>query len=518
MTGAGGGQAGWRPPFWSRAADVETNGTDGVDGAPVPDLPPQSSVPLEELTAKVRVINIYATKWLHRENATRDAEPSFELGRLRDFYNYFQDQLPRPLLHRLIEPQQVTFGAGDCGERDDALASTGIVMAECWLFGLPADQVVAAVTFDLASPLLTQSTSVVCEVLERSINPGVAIGGVPLAEYIAVLAEDVGVEAIEGETVALLPERHQIVFAENVAGVPAPDSEVVKEILFRNDPPYREEFTRMVRPKEMNQPPRTLGAVTPYASFLYGHQHFVQDSVFLSTVQAVGTASRFRQIWREAHRRVREFRHDHQEQDVGIQQRRDLEDLVDRLGNLEFDLTFSVEFPLMRIESFHSALYQAMDLQAQADTLSRMFTQLAGSIRSEIMAIDIRDRAWEDRKQRWNAVAASVLSIIGVPIGFLVAFFGVNATQVRADRSMFDHHYLGAYGFSVLVALVPVMLILYPHLRRRSWRRRNGDDGTSAARRGAAASGIRPVPGPRQPRPASGVSAVDSAKSAGPPQ
>lgn len=113
---------------------------------------------------------------------------------------------------------------------------------------------------------------------------------------------------------------------------------------------------------------------------------------------------RFRQIWREAHHHVREFRRNDQKQGVGVQQRKELEAPVDRLGNLEFDLTFSIEFPLMRIESFHSALYQAMDLEKQADTLSRMFTQLAGSIRSEITAIDIRERQWDEYKQRWNAI------------------------------------------------------------------------------------------------------------------
>ena len=48
--------------------------------------------------------------------------------------------------------------------------------------------------------------------------------------------------------------------------------------------------------------------------------------------------------------------------EAGLQTRADLEELADNLGNLGFDLTFSVEFPLIRIETFQTALYEAMDL------------------------------------------------------------------------------------------------------------------------------------------------------------
>lgn len=495
--------------------------------------------------SKVRIISIYATKWLHRECGTQETEPSLELGRLRDFYNYFQDQLPRPLLHELMDPERVTFGtavaagtavaSGAAVAAGTAVASGAAVgagtdeggggavprldlaLADCWLFGLPADQVVAAFTFDLYSPPLTSDTVGICAALENCMNADIAIDGVGLAQYVERLAERVKVETVEHETVQLLPERHQLVFAEELANYPFPTEAVIKEILFREDPPYREEFTQMRRPEELNQQDRTLGALTPYVSFLYGHKQFVQDSIFLSTVQAVGTASRFRQIWREAHRRVQEFRRDHQRQAVGVQQRRDLEALVDRLGNLEFDLTFSVEFPLMRIESFHSALYQAMDLPAQADTLSRMFTQLAGSIGSEITAIDIRERRWEEYKQRWNAVAASVLSIIGVPIGFLVAFFGINAKQVRAEWSMFDHHYLVPYLVAIAIALIPVCLITYPRVRKPWLMRAVVDTESATARTDGRAASAAVSGAPRAAVPGQGRRALTAdAPAAGP--
>jgi hypothetical protein len=119
-----------------------------------------------------------------------------------------------------------------------------------------------------------------------------------------------------------------------------------------------------------------------------------------------------------------------QAQVAGEQTRDALEGLADNLGNLEFDLTFSVEFPLMRIETFHTARYEAMDLSGQARALSQMFGQLGGSVRSEITAIDVRDRQRDEERQKWNAFAAGVLSLLGVSVGVVIAFLGVNAKEV----------------------------------------------------------------------------------------
>jgi hypothetical protein len=208
--------------------------------------------------------------------------------------------------------------------------------------------------------------------------------------------------------------------------------------------------------------------VTPYVSLFFKQQRVVEDSILLSTVHAVGTASRFRQIWHEAYTQVRDFREFKQKQEAGIQTRADLEELTDNLGNLEFDLTFSVEFPLMRIESFQTALYEAMDLSAQAATLSQMFREIRGSLESESTAIDVRERRRNEGRQRWNAFAASILSLVGVSAGFVIAFLGTNVTEVPSDtraESMWSEHYASLYLIAGLTALTPAFLILFPYLR-----------------------------------------------------
>lgn len=87
----------------------------------------------------------------------------------------------------------------------------------------------------------------------------------------------------------------------------------------------------------------TLCAVTPYASLLSDHPEYVENSIFLTVVQAVGTAARFRQIWHKANHRVRKFRRNDHDPTVGTQSRDALEFLADELGNLDIDLGFSVE-------------------------------------------------------------------------------------------------------------------------------------------------------------------------------
>ena len=431
-----------------------------------------------------RVIGIYATKWRHHEPATEATRPTLQLGRLTEFYDFYRDQLPRQLHHEPVAPDRFTLDQ-PLRERtttDGTATESTVAEVQFWLFALPSDSVVAALTFDLRLPDLGTDAAPTAAMLEACIYAGFTIDGLLLSDLIARRAAAAGAAewALLSENLPLLPERHMIVFAGR-PGASLPGDDTVAQVLYRRDPPYRQEFAPVVRPAELNQTGRTLGAITPYASLLYGHEDFLRDSIFLSTVQAVGTACRFRQIWHEAHRRVREFRLNQQRDEIGQQQRADMEVLVDHLGNLEFDLTFSVEFPLMRIESFFSALYQAMDLPAQADTLSDMFSQLAGSIRSEITAIDIREREVADRvqeerraadlrQQRRNALAASTVTIIAVPTTLLVSFFGINATQVNSDRSMFDHHYIAAYVVAVGLALIPVGVWLHPYVPSL-WRR-----------------------------------------------
>jgi hypothetical protein len=431
-------------------------------------------------SCSIRIVNIYATGYRYYGEGSGQLPEKLRLGRLKEFYEVYREQLPRWLPAERVPVHNVTFPA--------PIDGIAVREVDTLLFALPSNQVVMAVILDLTTLPLTnrENARPTSAVLAECIEVNLRLERRDLSEHLQLLAARIDGLELDQNDVALLPERHQLVFVPRLGSdEDVPDDEVVDEIVYREEPPYREEFTGMQKPEQLNQKrpgnagtvPRqaTLGVVTPYVSLIYGHEGFVEDSILLSTVQAVGTASRFRQIWHEAYRQVRVFRNEKQRQEAGEQSRADLEELADNLGNLEFDLTFSVEFPLMRIESFHSALYAAMDLPAQAQTLSQMFTQLGGSLKSEITAIDIRERRKDEGRQKWNSVAASILSLIGVSVGFVVAFLGINATQVD-NSSMWSSRYAPLYFTAGLFALTPVALILFPYLRDWSARRTDRRD------------------------------------------
>jgi hypothetical protein len=420
---------------------------------------------------------MYSLAWHYHGKSSQDLPKELELGELRRHYELYREQLPRLLPDEFL-------GGKDTAENvslDKPVAGISLTKSDAMLFTLPSDQVVLAVVFGFttADPLDRPAcVRAIANVLEQSIKGQVTMAGVDLAQHVESTLPVGPVETTgwERDTLGdspLHPERHQLVFItrhDESESVPSP--EAIHDIVYRDTPPYREEFARLQEPEQLNLSANdtkvTLGIVTPYVSLLYGHERYVEDSIFLSTVHAVGTASTFRQIWHESYKQVREFRDQGQAKEPGAQTRAALEKLADNLGNLEFDLTFSVEFPLMRIETFHSALYEAMDLSSQATALSQMFSQLGGSLRSEITAIDVRERRRDDGRQRWNAFAAAVLSLIGVSVGFVIAFLGINTTQVPSgdkQLSMWDSRFATVYLVAGLFALVPVFLILFPYLR-----------------------------------------------------
>jgi hypothetical protein len=423
----------------------------------------------------VRVVSMYSVPWHYLGESSRDLPEELQLGGLRRHYELYREQLPRLLPDEFL-------GGTDAVESvslHTPVAGIELTKSDAMLFALPSNQVVLAVILAFTTHSLDSAMGVraIATVLEQSIEGQIRIAGTDLAELIDTLPvgqpESPEWERDKLGDSALHPERHQLVFiTRRDDSEPIPSAAAINDIVYRDAPPYREEFARLQKPEQLNlssnDKPLTLGIVTPYVSLLYGHERYVEDSIFLSTAHAVGTASTFRQIWHESSKQVREFRDKGQAKEPGAQTRAALEKLADNLGNLEFDLTFSVEFPLMRIETFHSALYEAMDLSGQATALSQMFSQLGGSLRSEITAIDVRERRRDDGRQKWNAFAAGVLSLVGVSVGFVIAFLGVNTTEVPSgdkQLSMWDSRFAVVYLVAGLFALVPVFLILFPYLR-----------------------------------------------------
>lgn len=415
---------------------------------------------------QLRLAGVYATRWRYPgdlENRTGDAELS---GELAEYYRMFEEQgpyqLPKPLCRAAPAPEKVSFG-----NQDKAWSTMAVTSVEVLVFTLPfpADQVVATLILTLDSPDLNDDPALVMRLLEECTEATVVIDRCDLATYVDRLLAGIGVEPVappgRGRQGGMPLERHQLVFVRNLNGAGPVGSDTVRRMLNGSRPRFR----TLVFPDGLSED-GSFSAVGGRASFLSGHSAEVENSILLTTVQAVGTASRFQQIWQEAYYRVQEFQAKKQRAGIGVQQRKDMEDLADRMGNLELDLAFNVQTaadlglnPSARIDNFHDALYEVMQVEVRARTVGEMFDRLGGSIRSELTAIESRERQEEERRRTAGALALGILSFIIAPVTFFIGFFGMNVSQVHNGQSMWDGVYFWVYIVAGLLALIPLLTV-----------------------------------------------------------
>jgi hypothetical protein len=277
----------------------------------------------------------------------------------------------------------------------------------------------------------------------------VHIGGQSVAQYAHSLAVQLGADT--GTEPDFLPECHQMVLG---GAHPAGESEdVLQRLVYRTDLPYRKEYSAIRYPAELNRRPGWLAAVGPYVSVICGHSDFIENAVFLSAVQAVAAAAQLRAIRQAAYANVRVFRDLEASGGTTRDRRRMLERIADQLGDLELELSYSVEasadlgllVPSLRVESFHNALYESMSLAGKAVTAGRMLQRLGSAISAELTAIESIERRGDENRRIRYAVAVGFVSALAIPASLILAYLGINASQVNPARSMFSHHYLGMY-------------------------------------------------------------------------
>ncbi len=111
-----------------------------------------------------------------------------------------------------------------------------------------------------------------------------------------------------------------------------------------------------------------------------------------------------------------------------------------------------------------------MDLAARAVTAGRMLARLGSAIGAELTAIESIERRADDNRRVRYAVAVGLVSAVAIPGSLILAYLGINASQVDARQSMFSHHYLGMYVTvgAVIVLGAAVSLALYIQQRREA--------------------------------------------------
>ena len=411
---------------------------------------------------------MYATPWhVTGGTASGDLPGYLRLWRFEQYYRLSADQLPAVLHRETLDASTLRFSRWQ-----HAGKLTG---ARIWLFRLPSGQITAALSLDVHVELIDT-----IGLLEDCYFADVQASGVTIEEYAHTLAAQLGAVTTAGQS--FLPERHQIVFDQSPAPSDDDGEDVIQRLVYRADLPYRKEYSAIRYPAELNRRPGWLAAVGPYVSVICGHPDFIENSIFVSAVQAVAAAAQLRAIRQAAYADVRLFR-DFEAADGTTQaRRRTLERIADQLGDLELELSYSVEatadlgllVPSLRAESFHNALYDSMSLAAKAVTAGRMLQRLSAAIHAELTAIESIERRADDNRRVRYAVAVGFLSAAAIPAGLVFAFLSTSTPQVNKAWSMFSDHYLGVYLTVAGVIVLGVLISLGLYVRQRRDAREHG--------------------------------------------
>ncbi|WP_067184399.1 hypothetical protein [Microtetraspora niveoalba] len=409
----------------------------------------------------VWLANIYATPWHLPEGVPSEPPGTYlRLGRLERHLAGAAAQMPR-VVHLIdLDHDRVAVRRWNHPRL--------LTAARLWLLAVPSGQIVAVLGLDVRC------------------GPGRTVDLLEDCYHLDVRADGRAVEALAAEALGVegdfLPERHQIVFAPAISA--ARCDEIVRRVVHRGDLPRRGEFDTITYPAELNRRTETVAAVGPYVSILGGQREHVENLVFLSAVQGVAGAARLREIRSAAYSAVGTFRGRDREGQGTHARRETLERLSDRLGDMELDLSYSVEatadlgmlVPSLPVAGYHDALYSVMGLVDKAETVARMLRRLERAIAAELTAIESRERrADEDRRLRWTAAIGAV-STLAVPVGLILAFLGVNASEVDVTRSMFDGRYLPVYGLAVVLLLVGALVSAGLYVQQRRAVHRDGRD------------------------------------------
>jgi hypothetical protein len=416
--------------------------------------PSPNSLPFDPYVTRshVRLTTVYATPWHPEERqldrVARPAGEFLKLGRLAHFYEVSQRQLPRVIARESLAPAAVTFDRWKGQARD----------VRVWFFALSSGYVLPALSLDVDTTLIGT-----IPLLEDLYYAAAQIGGVPFETWSALSIAD----HFDGEPFApaLQPELHQTVFVGASNPDAMPDEDTMQRLIYRADLPARAENSAIIYPPELNRRPATRGALGPYVSVIAGTQDYVENTILLSAVQGVGSLSTLRQIRQRAYGCLQTLKDsgDHQDRrDVRLM----LEEVADNAADLEVELSFGVEaasdlgmlVPSLRVESYHHALFESMRIEHSSTTTGRMLERLRNAIGTELAKVQSIEQRAEDSRRVRTVVAVTFVTTIAGTFSLLFGYFGVNASQVNPNRSMFDHRYLGIYLTIVLIIVAAVVI------------------------------------------------------------
>jgi hypothetical protein len=199
----------------------------------------------------IGVVTVYSVNCSYLDTESRMVRELL-VGSPPEYNKLYEEHLPRRLPY--------TFAPGSGTRPNVRLAEDipglGDYDVDATLFALPSNQVVLAVSFEFTGDI--EDPGLLVQLLEKTIDGQLIVMGKPLTEFVQRMCDDIGgiradsvgvpyrhvARPAERPPVILLPERHQVVFLRRSGTGQVPSAENVHRILYRNGPPYTEEFAR----------------------------------------------------------------------------------------------------------------------------------------------------------------------------------------------------------------------------------------------------------------------------------
>ncbi|MFF6876184.1 hypothetical protein ACFY9S_12825 [Streptomyces sp. NPDC012474] len=417
------------------------------------------------------------------------------LGALVDRYDYgrfaphlmtSQDVLPLPVLDERVAPRRLRLPHGDRGL---GLASLRILVVTT-----PRGDATLVVDCAFAGETTAGDLAVwlasTCFDRER-----IELDDRPILQTLAA--------QLGGRPLALGQNVHQLVFPggrlqrELLSADEARKAILLNEIVYRGRMPWNPAtpYDASLAPHVRNHG-LTLSALGRGVSVQTGWAPHVENGLALVAVGMISALSVLQRT------RLAAFAMMKANEQVLTDSPTEIRSLISRLSagvnELQLDLAFGVEayvdsllIPEMVTEAFQSSLGDALGIRDSLENSARMVERLTSVISTRSAALDAELAERDDRRDRTVSGLVAAATLIALPPTLLLAFFGVNGTNVDDQRSILD---LRAYGTAYALAWLPFVVLVvigWVLLRRVSTR--------SGSLLPAPDDAFAPVPPPRSP-------------------
>jgi hypothetical protein len=215
------------------------------------------------------------------------------------------------------------------------------------------------------------------------------------------------------------------------------------------------------RPPALNNPGQTMVAHGRGVSLAVGWTPAVENAFGLAALGILNAVAAVHRIRGQAFEALELD----QATDVGtVKDVRDLiAELARRLGDMQLDLSFSIEayadsilIPELLVESFHSSLRAASALADGLENTSRIVHRVDAVLATRRADLETATQTYAEKRDKVVAAVIAVGSVLALPPALLLAFFGVNSSDVDPRRSILDLH---RYGVAYALAWVPFLLL-----------------------------------------------------------